>query len=273
MMSHQKSLSTNNQENDYQIRLGKFNNIEWSFFDAIVLSILTLLFIFINFFINRISPSSMFYPVYYMRGQIALLIIFILFKLKKTIKINQYSLGLSFNLSKEAKTFLIVFLIFVSIVIVLFCVLTFKNISFDELYQNSVHFFLKDAIYHYDVPLILFYLIPHLIIVVIFSPLIEEVIFTAIIYPALRNKLGIFFALIITGLIFAFGHDVGNIFHFNKIAIIKFMIVFFSEILSFFLYQYTRSLYPSVLYHFVRNLFVALPLFNELIRMIVCRLG
>jgi len=261
---------TNRQNND-KIHFAKFNDIEWSFFDATVISALTLFFVVINFFIPRINPTSICYPIYYIRGEIVLLLIFISFKLKKSTKINRYSLGLSTKLSRDAKTFLIVFSLVASIIIALFLLLTLKNVSFDSLYQKSVPFHLQEAIYQKNTAKIFFYITPHVISVLIFAPLLEEILYTGIIYSAIRNKLSIFLALIITGLIFALGHDVGNISHFSKTAIIKFMIVFFSELLSFFLYQYTRSLYPSILYHFVRNLFVSLPLFNVIIRMMVLK--
>ena len=164
-------ISKNNIKNDHQFFFDKFDNIGWSFINAIVISIiLTIVFVSIDFFTIKISPGNKFYPIYYMRGQIILLMIFIVFKLIKGKNINLYSLGLSPHLSKEAKSFLIVFSLFLSIIIVLFCILTFRNFSFDELYHKSVHYYLIDAIAQKNIPLIGYFLLPHLIIVLILSP-------------------------------------------------------------------------------------------------------
>ncbi|MBN2103807.1 CPBP family intramembrane metalloprotease [bacterium] len=226
------------------------------------MSLFTLLFVIIDHFIPVINPTSPFFPIYYMRGQINLFIILMIFYIIKSGKINQYSLGLARDLSSDAKTILISFAAVLPILILLFYLLLLNNSSLDPLFKIEAPYYLKYTIYKHDIYRILIYFIPHLVTVLIFSPFLEEILFTGIIYPAFRNKIGILWALVITGLIFTFGHNVGDMIHLNKTTIIRFMIIFPSQLLSFFLYQYTKSLYPSIVYHFFRNLLVTLPLFS-----------
>jgi len=163
MLNHEKLLSGNRQENGCQVHFSIFDNIEWSFLEALVISVLTLLFVVINYLIRWVNPDSIYFPLYYMRGEIFLFLIFISFKLIKSIRITRYSLGLSNKLSRDAKIFLIAFSLLASIIITLFLMLTLKDISFDSLYQRTVPFYLQDAIYQKNIAKIFFYIIPHLI--------------------------------------------------------------------------------------------------------------
>ncbi|MFT5378139.1 MAG: membrane protease YdiL (CAAX protease family), partial [Candidatus Latescibacterota bacterium] len=91
------------------------------------------------------------------------------------------------------------------------------------------------------------------------APFIEEIYFSGLVFAALRNRLGFALGLVIAATLFALHHAYADPFRDGQL--LAFGILFVSEALSFVLYQTTRSLYPSIAYHFLRNLAV---LFMEL---------
>lgn len=101
--------------------------------------------------------------------------------------------------------------------------------------------------------------LPHCIGVLVLAPVIEEIYITAIVFPVLRNRLGFVASAGIAASIFALFHASANPLADGQW--LPFAIIAVGQIASFTLYQGTRSLYPSIASHALRNFAV---LFVEL---------
>lgn len=102
-------------------------------------------------------------------------------------------------------------------------------------------------------------ILPHSIGVLVLAPIIEEVYITGVVFPALRNKMGFVAGAGIAASAFALFHASAN--PFTGGQWLPFAIIAVGQVASFTLYQGTRSLYPSIASHALRNFAV---LFVEL---------
>ena len=91
--------------------------------------------------------------------------------------------------------------------------------------------------------------VPALLITVILAPVIEEVIFRGVLFTSLRQKKGLIFAIVVSGLIFSLAH-IGN-----PIQAIGALPL---GIYLCFMYHRLGSIIPGILLHASWNLFVLL---------------
>ncbi len=77
----------------------------------------------------------------------------------------------------------------------------------------------------------------------IIGPIVEEIFFRGFMYPALKNRLGIFWGVMITSVFFALLH--GNVAAFLPILILGILLIY--------IYERTKSLTYSILVHMIHN--------------------
>ncbi|MGB0604104.1 MAG: lysostaphin resistance A-like protein [Candidatus Latescibacterota bacterium] len=94
-------------------------------------------------------------------------------------------------------------------------------------------------------------ILPYAISVLVLSPIVEEIYFTRIVFPALRNRLGLVAGACLTASIFALFHPSANVL--SDGTWIPFFVIAGAQLTSCALYQGTRSLYPSIASHALRN--------------------
>lgn len=82
--------------------------------------------------------------------------------------------------------------------------------------------------------------------IVLFSPIVEEILYRGLLYESLKKKAGIFYGIIFSSLFFALGHEFSNVTFFRFFGM--------GVILSL-IFQKTRSLTLIMLIHFFLNLF------------------
>lgn len=169
------------------------------------------------------------------------------------IRITKTNLIIFFRLSKDAKYFLI---FLGGLLIMIFSLIVFIHFSIPgssiKIIGNISPFKHSDLLAHGlktgDKDLVLRFLIPESIHVLIFAPLFEEIFFTGIVYSKLRTHIKMIPALLFSSYIFTVFHTgIFNII--NMLALAYFSL----QLLSFLLFHYTKSLWPSLVYHLSRN--------------------
>ena len=167
------------------------------------------------------------------------------------------TLGLSLQIPKESKKFVLTFIFVFSIfgigILVLFYFMKFQGIDIHLLNPYPVLIpWVEGAEWEGKLRTLFFLIIPHSVCALLIAPLIEEAYFTGLIFPALRNRLGFVLSLILTSFFFTYHHHSP----FSEGQLMAFSVMFIAQGLSFSLYQFTRSLYPSIVFHFWRNMLI-----------------
>lgn len=237
----------------------KFENIQCRIFSVVLLAV--LIFFLFPYTVDTISTTfalSDYRRILSCTVSYALLIIVVaaFAKIEKQ-DLTAQTLGLSLQIPKELKKIVLtfVFLFFISGVSILafFFYMKFRGIDIHLINPNPLLIpWTEEADWDEKLRTIFFFIIPHSVSVLLFAPFIEEAYFTGLIFPALRNRLGFVLGVTLTAFLFSYHHYSP----FSEGQLREFIIIFMSQSLSFFLYQFTRSLYPSIAFHFLRNMSV-----------------
>jgi len=86
------------------------------------------------------------------------------------------------------------------------------------------------------------------IIAAIFGPIIEEIFFRGIMYNAVKRKIGIFWSILITSVLFSFLHT-----HALEYFLVGFIPITILGVALAYLYEKTGSLIPSITLHVLNN--------------------
>jgi len=81
--------------------------------------------------------------------------------------------------------------------------------------------------------------------IVLFSPIVEEILYRGLLYESLKKKVSIFYSIIFSSLFFALGHEFSNITFFR---------FFGMGVILTIIFQKTRSLSLVIIIHFLLNL-------------------
>lgn len=170
------------------------------------------------------------------------------------VKITKINLSTFFRLSNDAKYFLA---LFSGLLLIVFSLILFAHLSLPagsvEMLGNTTPFKHSDLLAHGlrtgNREIVSRLLIPETAVVLIFAPFFEELFFTAIIYGRLRDKMRMVAALCSGGLVFAVFHT-----GMSDPMSVSTAAFFILQLLSFWLFDYTKSLWPSIVYHQGRNL-------------------
>lgn len=239
----------------YSEAFKKFEHIQCRTFSIVLLAI--FMFFFFRYAVDTISTifaSSAYLLILLSVIPYALLIMVVVAfsKLEKQ-DITIQTLGLSLKISKESKTFIFSFLITGVGILAFYSYMKFQGIDIHLIHTNpELTPWIEEADWDEKLHTITLFIIPYSVRALLFAPLIEEVYFTGLIFPALRNRLGFVLGTTLTAFLFSYHHYSP----FSEGQLKAFVIMFMAQSLSFFLYQSTRSLYPSIAYHFLRNMSV-----------------
>lgn len=85
----------------------------------------------------------------------------------------------------------------------------------------------------------------------VFGPIAEEIFFRGFVYPAVRERIGVFWAVASTSIIFSFLHT----------HIVGFLPIMVLGLLLAYLYEKTGSLIPSIMVHVMHNLSMVILVF------------
>lgn len=171
--------------------------------------------------------------------------------------LSPQTLGLSLHLPKESRKSIVTFLFLLAIfgigILAFFAYMKFRGVDIHLIHSNPI---LTTWVEQSDLEgkwrTLFLLIIPYSAHVLLFSPFIEEVYFTGLIFPALRNRLGFVLGSALTAFLFAYNHCSP----FSEGQLMKFAFVFVVQVISFFLYQTMHSLYPSIVFHFLRNMLI-----------------
>ena len=86
------------------------------------------------------------------------------------------------------------------------------------------------------------------VIAAVFGPVIEEIFFRGVMYNAVKRRLGIFWAVMITSVLFSFLHT-----HAMTYFLVGFILITILGIVLAYLYEKTGSLVPSITLHILNN--------------------
>ena len=235
--------------------LKKFEHIQCRTFSIVLLAI--FMFFSLRYAIDTISTifaSSAYLLILLSVTPYALLIMVVVaFSKIEKQDLTTQTLGLSLQISKESKMFIFVFLIIGVGILAFYSYMKFQGIDIHLIHSNpALIAWIEGADWDDKLRTIVLLIIPYSVRVLLFAPLIEEAYFTGLIFPALRNRLGFVLGVTLTAFLFSYHHYSP----FSEGQLKAFVIMFMTQSLSFFLYQSTRSLYPSIAYHFLRNMSV-----------------
>jgi len=87
------------------------------------------------------------------------------------------------------------------------------------------------------------------IIASIFGPLVEEIFFRGVMYNAIKRKIGVFWGIVITSVLFSFLHT-----HALEYFLVGFIPIVVLGVVLAYLYEKTGSLIPSFTLHVLNNL-------------------
>lgn len=209
-------------------------------------------------FINTLYATSDYLLVYLYAIPTGLLVLSIVgFAKIEKLELRRRTLGLSTPMPREAKLYIGSFAVVGIGILAFLAYFKFRGVDIHLISPYPVLDIpqLRAAWADANSLYVLINLVPHLAAVLLIAPIIEEVYFTGLVFAALRNHMGFVLGLGISAALFAIHHAYAD--PFSGGQLFAFGILFCSEALSFVLYQTTRSLYPSIAYHFLRNLVVA----------------
>ena len=188
---------------------------------------------------------------------VLLVIVIIAFAKIEKQDLNPQALGLSLHLPKESRKSVVTFLFLSAIfgigVLAFFAYMKFQGVDIHLIHSNRIlmtWFEQGDLDGKWRTLFLL--IIPYSAHVLLFSPFIEEIYFTGLIFPALRNRLGFVIGSTLTAFLFAYNHYSP----FPEGQLMGFAFVFVIQVTSSFLYQTMHSLYPSIVFHFLRNMLI-----------------
>ena len=240
---------------NYSELFKKFEHIQCRTPSVVLLAI--FMFFFLRYTIDTISTifaSSAYFPILLSIIPYALLIMVVVAfaKIEKQDLTTQ-TLGLSLQISKESKMFIFLFLITGVGILTFYSYMKLQGIDIHLIHPNPALIpWTEEADWGEKLRTVVLLIIPYSVRALLFAPFIEEVYFTGLIFPALRNRLGFVLGSTLTAFLFSYHHYSP----FSEGQLKAFIIMFMTQSLSFFLYQSTRSLYPSIAYHSLRNMSV-----------------
>ena len=166
-------------------------------------------------------------------------------------------LGLSIQIPRESRKFVVIFIFIFSIlgigILIFFSFMKFQGIDIHLLNPYPVLMpWVEKVEWKGELRTLFFLIIPHSVCALLIAPLIEEAYFTGLIFAALRNRLGFILSLTLTSFLFTYYHHSP----FSEGQLMAFSVMFVAQGLSFSLYQFTRSLYPSIIFHSWRNMLI-----------------
>ena len=231
----------------------KFEDIQCRIFSVVLLSI--FMFFFFRFVIDTIftvfSSSDYLLILLSVIPYTLLIMVIVAFSKIEKQDLTTQTLGLSLPISKESKIFIFVFLITGVGILTLYSYMKFQGIDIHLIHSNlPLMVWIEKADWDDKLRTIGLFIIPYSVRALLFAPLIEEIYFTGLIFPALRNRLGFVLGVTLTAFLFSYQHYSP----FSEGQLKAFVIMFVAQSISFFLYQSTRSLYPSIAYHSLRNM-------------------
>ena len=243
----------------YSVFARKFENIRCRMFSIFLLAIFMFFFFryTVDTILNLFALSDYLLVLLCTIPYVLLILIVVAFSKIEKQDLNTQTLGLSIQIPRESKKFVLKFnfLLLISGVSVLafFLYMKLQGIDIHLINPNPILTpWTEEADWDEKSRTIFLLIIPHSVRVLLIAPVIEEAYFTGLIFPALRNRLGFVLGFTITAFIFSYHHYSP----FSEEHLREFIVTFMTQSLSFFLYQGTRSLYPSIIYHFIRNMSV-----------------
>ena len=240
---------------EYEVFSRKFENIKCRIFSVVLLAI--FMFFFFRYATDTISTilaSSAYLLILLSTIPYALLIMVVVAfaKIEKQDLTTQ-TLGLSLQISKESKMFIFLLLITGVGILAFYSYMKFQGIDIHLISPNPLLItWVEGADWDGKLRTLFLLIIPFSVCALLIAPFIEEAYFTGLIFPALRNRLGFVLGFTLTAFLFSCHHYSP----FPEGQLREFVVMFMTQSLSFFLYQLTRSLYPSIVFHFLRNMSV-----------------
>jgi len=206
---------------------------------------------------SLMSPSDYLLAYLYSIPTGLLVLILIAFAKIERQSLTRRTLGLSLPMPRDAGQFIIIFAAAGIGILAFFAYFKYRGVDIHliNLYSALDMPRLQTALANGDLRELFLNSIPHVIAVLITAPIIEEIYFSGLVFATLRNRLGFVAGLVIASALFSLHHAYAD--PFREGQLLTFSVLFASQALSFVLYQTTRSLYPSIAYHFMRNLVVA----------------
>lgn len=235
----------------------KFENIQCRIFSVFLLAI--FMFFFFRYAIDIIlalfASSDYLLILLCTIPYILLIIVVIAFAKIEKQDLTTKTLGLSFQLPRESKKLVLTLVFLLSIfgvsILVFFSYMKFQGIDIHLIHSNPILIaWVEEADWDGKLRTLFLLIIPYSTRALLIAPFIEEVYFTGLIFPAIRNRLGFILGFALTAFLFSCHHYSP----FSEGQLREFVIMFMSQSLSFFFYQITHSLYPSIVFHFLRNM-------------------
>ena len=188
---------------------------------------------------------------------VLLIIVVIAFAKVEKQDLTPQALGLSLHIPKESRKSVVTFLFLATIsgvgILAFFAYMKFRGVDIHLIHSNHILMtWVNQGNLDEKWHTLFLLIIPYSAHVLLFSPFIEEVYFTGLIFPALRNRLGFVLGSALTAFFFAYNHCSP----FSEGQLMRFAFIFVIQVISFFLYQTMRSLYPSIVFHFLRNMLI-----------------
>ena len=133
----------------------------------------------------------------------------------------------------------------------------FIKTSFGFIFNKSILERLeKKQIEFYSNSLLLFFI--HISVSIIIVPIFEEIIFRGFFYPPLRTRFGVLWGTILSSIVFTLWHSGASVRGIINIFIIGVILAY--------LYEKSRSLVPSMIFHSILNLDADILILNELLK-------
>lgn len=236
----------------------KFENIRCRIFSTFLLAIFMFFFFryTVDTILNLFALSDYLFISLCTIPYVLLILIVVAFSKIEKQALNTQTLGLSLQILRESKKLVLTFIFLLLIsgvsILVFFLYMKLRGIDIHLISPNPILIPWVEEAGWDEFRTIFLLIIPHSVRALLIAPIIEEAYFTGLIFPALRNRLGFVLGFTITAFIFSYHHYSP----FSGEHLREFIITFMSQSLSFFLYQGTRSLYPSIMYHALRNMSV-----------------
>ena len=230
----------------------KFENIRCRIFSVFLLAVFMVFFIryVIDTIFTLFASSDYLLILLCTVPYVLLIMVVVAFAKIEKQDITTQTLGLSLQISKESKMFIFLFLITGVGILALYSYMKFQGIDIHLINPNPALIpWTEEADWDEKLRTIVLLIIPYSVRALLFAPFVEEAYFTGLIFPALRNRLGFVLGFTLTAFLFSYHHYSP----FSEGQLKAFVIMFMAQSLSFFLYQSTRSLYPSIAYHSLRN--------------------
>ena len=235
----------------------KFENIQCRTFSVVLLAI--FMFFFFRFSVDTVSTifASKDYLLILLSIVPYTLLIMVVAAFAKIEKqdLTCQALGLSLQIPKESKQLVVFFISVLSItgvgLLAFYAFMKSRGIDIHLITAYPVLIpWIEDAGIDGKLRTLFVLIIPYSVLVLLIAPFIEEAYFTGLIFPALRNRLGFVLGSTLTAFLFTYQHSSP----FAEGQLTAFVVMFMTQNISFFFYQSTHSLYPSIVFHSLRNM-------------------